>query len=223
LHPGELLVLAADSTLLQQFPALASMDPRLVVTLRGGRLSLNNDADAVVIHDALDVTIDSLLFSVTWHNPDLSDPGGRSLERISMLAPSNDPRNWNTSVDPSGGTPGMRNSISVASVPVASRLSCAPNPFSPDGDGLDDMVVIHYEMPLQTSIINLKIYDVRGRLIRRLASNEPGGPVGNIIWDGRDETGAVARIGMYIALLEAVNSSGAIESAKGVLVLARRL
>ena len=78
-------------------------------------------------------------------------------------------------------------------------------------------------MPIQTSIINLKIYDIRGRLVRRLASNEPGGPAGNIIWDGRDDTGAIARIGIYIALLEAVNSNGALESAKGVLVLARRL
>ena len=84
-------------------------------------------------------------------------------------------------------------------------------------------VEMHYEMPLRTSIINLKIYDVRGRLVRRLASNEPGGPAGNIIWDGRDETGSVARVGIYIALLEAINSSGGLERAKGVVVLARRL
>ena len=223
IHPGEFLLLAADSALLMQFPALASIDPRLVAVLHEGRLALNNDGDAVVVRDALDVTIDSVMYSASWHNPDLSDPVGRSLERISPGISSNDPRNWGTSVDPSGGTPCLRNSISVGTLPAASRLTCAPNPFSPDADGNEDVIVIHYEMPLQASIINLKIYDVRGRLIRRLASNEPGGPAGNIIWDGRDDTGAVARIGLYIALLEAVNSSGALESARGILVLARRL
>jgi hypothetical protein len=222
-HPGEFLVLAADSSLMKQFPALASMDPRLVVVFRTGHISLNNEGDAVIIRDALGVTVDSVGYSATWHNPDLSDPAGRSLERISPGISSNDPRNWSTCVAPSGGTPGLRNSISIRSVPAASRLSCAPNPFSPDGDGVDDITVIHYEMPLLTSIINVKIYDVRGRLIRRLASSEPGGGVGDVIWDGRDDSGAVARIGIYIAFLEAVNGSGTVESAKGVLVLARRL
>jgi hypothetical protein len=223
IHPGEFVVLSADSILFRQFPAVTRIDPRLVVVLRGGRLSLNNEGDAVVIRDALDVTIDSVMYSDSWHNPDLSDHGGRSLERISPALSSNDQHNWGTSVDASGGTPCGRNSISVAFAPGPSRLSCMPNPFSPDGDGVDDVVVIHYEMPLQTSIVNLKIYDIRGRLIRRLANNEPGGLSGNIVWDGRDEVGAVARIGIYIALLEAVNSNGGLESAKGILVLARRL
>jgi len=223
LHPGEFLVLASDSSIAEQFPALAAADPRLLMIFRSGRLSLNNSGDAVVVYDPLNHTIDSVLYSKSWHNPDLSDPEGRSLERISPAVPSNDPRNWGTCVETSGGTPGRRNSISVELRPTGSRLACAPNPFSPDGDGVDDAAIIHYEMPLQTSIINVKIYDVRGRLIRRLASNEPGGMTGDIIWDGRDETGAVARIGMYIVLLEAVNGSGAAQSAKTVLVLARRL
>jgi hypothetical protein len=222
-HPGELLTLAADSSLFVQFPSLASMDRRLVVVVKGKRITLNNDADAVVICDPLGTTIDSVLYSDSWHNPDLADHSGRSLERISAAIRSGDSRNWGTCVDPKGGTPGLRNSISVRATAAAARLSCTPNPFSPDGDGRDDLIVIHYEMPLQTSIINVKIYDVRGRLVRRLASNEPGGAVGNIVWDGRDDNGAVARIGVYIAFLEAVTSTGTVESAKGVLVLARRL
>jgi len=223
LHPGELLTFAADSSLYVQFPGLANSDQRLVVIARDKRISLNNDIDAVVICDPLGTTIDSVLYTDSWHNPDLAEHAGRSLERISERIGSNDARNWGTCVDPTGGTPGSRNSISVGIQPAAARLSGAPNPFSPDGDGIDDVTVIHYEMPLQTSIINMKIYDIRGRLIRRLASNEPGGPAGNIVWDGRDDSGAVARIGVYIALLEAVTSMGAVESAKGVLVLARRL
>jgi hypothetical protein len=223
IYPGEFLVLAADSSLIGQFPALAAIDPRLIIVLHAGHLSLNNDGDAVVIHDALHVTVDSVMYSASWHNPDLPDATGRSLERISKAVPSVDPRNWGSCVDPSGGSPGLRNSISVGGVPKASKLSCAPNPFSPDGDGVDDVVIIHYNMPLQTSIINVKIYDIRGRLIRRLASNEPGGATGNLIWDGREGTGAIARIGIYVVLLEAINGSGARDSAKGVLVLARRL
>jgi hypothetical protein len=223
IHPREFLVLVMDPALFSEFPALKNVDPRLVLLPHRGRLALNNDGDVVALHDPLGVTVDSVLYSVSWHNPDLSDPAGRSLERISADVPTNDSRNWGTCVDPSGGTPGMRNSIGVGLPPAASRLSCAPNPFSPDGDGFDDVTVIHYEMPLKTSIINVKIFDIRGRLIRRLASNEPGGLAGNIIWDGRDETGGIARIGIYLVLLEAINGSGARDSARGVLVLARRL
>jgi hypothetical protein len=223
IHPGEYLVVAADSSLFRQFPGLAGVDSRLVVIFPGGHLSLNNDGDAVVIKDVDEVTIDSVLYSSSWHNPDLASHVGRSLERISPTVASGDGYNWGTCVDASGGTPCRRNSLSVSSSPARARLSFAPNPFSPDGDGYDDVIVIHYEMPLQTSIVNVKIFDIQGRLIRRLASNEPGGPAGDIVWDGRDESGTVARIGVYIALLEAANGRGGLESAKGVLVLARKL
>lgn len=217
--PGGYVLLTKDSAALVD--ACGAL-PCQVVGFSGFP-SLNNSGDAIVIRDASGVLVDSVTYDPAWHNPDLADPEGRSLERVSPGINSNDRRNWGTCVHPTGGTPGASNSISVPLPPGGARLSCSPNPFSPDGDGVDEVVVIHYELPVRTSIVSLTIYDVRGRLIRRVANCEPGGFSGNIIWDGRDDAGAAARIGIYVALLEAANSDGALQSAKGVLVLARPL
>jgi hypothetical protein len=216
---GGYVVLTKDSAALSRARGLL---PCEVVSFSGFP-SLNNSGDAIVVRDASGALVDSAVYLPTWHNPDLGDPGGRSLERISPGVASTDPRNWGTCVHPSGATPGALNSVSVPLPPGGSRLSFSPNPFSPDGDGVDEVVVIHYELPVRTSILSLKIYDVRGRLIRRVANCEPGGFSGNIIWDGRDDAGALARTGVYVALLEAANGGGALPGVKGVLVLARPL
>ncbi len=68
---------------------------------------LNNGGDAVVIKDSLGVLIDSVYYS-----PDWGGTGGRSLERINPLLPSNDSSNWSSSRGETNGTPGTVNSVS---------------------------------------------------------------------------------------------------------------
>ncbi len=98
--------------------------------------SLNNDADLIVVSDAAGTTIDSVAYRASWHSPAVASPAGRSLERLRPELPSNDPRNWTSSASRTGATPGARNSVFAERLPVASALSCSPNPFSPDGEGV---------------------------------------------------------------------------------------
>jgi hypothetical protein len=185
---------------------------------------LNNDGDAVILRDLTGAVVDSVYYRPSWHNPGVTDLTGRSLERINPRLASNDPRNWTTCTRPSGGTPGMANSVFTNFLPSVATLSFTPNPFSPDGDGRDDNTIIQYSVPLQVSMLRVRIYDVRGRLIRHLANNEPGGPTGQVVWNGLDDDGQKARIGMYVVLLEAMDEQGGvIETAKGVVVLAAKL
>jgi hypothetical protein len=224
LHPGEFFVIASDSSLFRIWPYLRSIDTRLVTVVNQNSLSLNNEGDAVVLRDVLDSPIDSVSYLPSWNNSNISDYTGRSLERISPLLNSNDARSWSTCTLPTGGTPGLVNSIFAASVSTRSHLSFSPNPFSPDDDGHEDFTLINYELPARTSLINIKVYDARGRIIRRLANNEPSGSSGTIVWDGRDEEHRKARIGVYVVLLEAIGEGGTnLETAKGVVVLAGRL
>jgi hypothetical protein len=95
---------------------------------------LSNDADDVVIMDSDSVTIDQITYddSTDWgsdygdENTDADcDGDGASLERISPSGTSNDPANWESSVDEdsgfadadwpghdeSHGTPGAQNSV----------------------------------------------------------------------------------------------------------------
>lgn len=223
-RPDEFFLLASDTSMFRLWPHLRTTPPRLITILNQSNISLNNDGDDIIVRDLLGSVVDSVAYQPGWHNSDVADKTGRSLEKINPLLNANDLRSWSTSASPTGGTPGLANSIFAKSLPVQSRLSFSPNPFSPDDDGMDDFTLVQYELPLRTSLINIKIYDVKGRLIRFLSNNEPSGARGVIPWDGRDNENRKARIGMYIVLLEAIDDQGVnLETAKGVVVLAGRL
>ena len=83
----------------------------------------------------------------------------------------------------------------------------SPNPFSPDGDGVDDAAVISYSLPMVVAYVNLTIYDVRGRCIRTLLGASYSASNNHVIWDGLDNFGKRARIGIYVVFLEGLNGS----------------
>ncbi len=219
--PGEYVVVAPDSSILGEYVGLRSGRSHLVIRQRS--LGLGNQGDTLLLLDRTGRAIDSVVYSPSWHNADLDATRGRSLERINSLLPGNDPRNWSTCADPSGGTPGRRNSLFTPQVPVAKGLSCAPNPFSPDGDGYEDATMIGYRLPFRTGTLRISIYDGRGRLVRRLAGGEPTGASGEILWDGYNDRNERVPIGIYIILLEAHDEAGGdTETLKGVVVVATR-
>jgi hypothetical protein len=68
---------------------------------------------------------------------------------------------------------------------------CFPNPFNP-------LTKIRFELAHPT-VVDLRIYDLQGRLVRVLVSNEllkPGKYESE--WNGRDERGAKAATGVYL-------------------------
>lgn len=221
--PGELFLLSADTSLFALFPSLA--DGEVTVFLSGGStLGLNNSGDSIVLCDPSGRSVDSLGYDPSWHNPSILDHRGRSLEKLAPGLASDDSRSWSTSLDPAGATPGSPNSLKMTLPERHTGLSFSPNPFSPDNDGVDDFVIVHYEMPLPTAAVSLTVYDIRGRLIRRLLTAGASARSGDTVWDGRDEERGVARAGIYVVLLEALDETGgSVISAKGVVVLACRL
>lgn len=221
--PGEYLVVAADSSILEVFPSAGAAGSHLVA--RGKALGLGNSGDTVMLFDATARAIDSLVYAPEWHNPDLEETRGRSLERMSPSVPGADARNWSTSADPSGGTPGRRNSLHAPLPPGApAALSCSPNPFSPDGDGEEDATVIAYALSFRTGTLRARVYDALGRMVRTLAGEEPTGQSGHLLWDGRDDRRERVPMGIYIVLLEAHDAVGmSTETMKGVVVVAARL
>ncbi len=226
MRPGDFVVIAADSTILSRFGylSLPASGVRLFILNRSSGLGLNNDGDDVILRDAMGRTIDSVSYAPDWHHPDLTDASGRSLERVNPEIGSNDRRNWSSSPDPIGGTPGKKNGIYTSSVPSAASLSINPNPFSPDGDGFEDFCSIRYKLPLTTSVIRITIFDIKGRLVRSLANGELSGPQGEIIWDGLDDTKQRVRIGPYVVFVESVDGqAGVLATAKAVAVVAAKL
>jgi hypothetical protein len=223
LGPGEFLLVAADSSIVTAFPAVAELDAGHVEFLDAS-LSLNGDGDRVVIAGPAGEAVDSVSYSDSWHNPDVTDHTGRSLERIHPTGGSNDPRNWSSSAAYEGGTPGGANSIFTPVAHTAAALTVAPNPFSPDGDAYEDFTAIGYRLPAEVSVVRLRIYDVRGRLVRMLLNSEPAGAQGTVVWDGRDDERRNVRMGIYILLLEALDRrGGTVMTARATVVVATRL
>jgi len=87
------------------------------------------------------------------------------------------------------------------------RLRAWPNPFH-------DKIVIWFSVPGARDAI-VSVHDVAGRQVARFTTRLSSGLSGQVLWDGRDETGSVVASGIYLFRLEAPGYS---ETRKIVLV-----
>ena len=70
-----------------------------------------------------------------------------------------------------------------------------PNPFNPE-------TTIRFELP-QASDVNLMIYNVQGRLVRKLVSESREAGFHEIVWDARDDAGRSVPSGVYLYRIQA--------------------
>lgn len=224
INPSEYLVLASDSTFYRYFSNNDSLAFKFVILNKS--LSLNNDFDDIVITDLTGKIIDSVRYFSDWHSSIIVDRRGRSLEKVNPNLPSSERSSWMTSSSKIGGTPGTKNTayIELSQQPqITETIRVSPNPFSPDGDGFDDVCMISYHLPFNAGILNVKIFDSYGRQIKTLALNQFTARTGNLLWDGTDDAGKIARIGIYVILFEALSESGESFKQKFTVVLAKKL
>ena len=85
---------------------------------------------------------------------------------------------------------------------ILSDLEVAPNPFSPNGDGVNDEISFRFKVfKVNTGrAVEVTIHTVGGRKIAGLLEQRPSASGEyEITWDGRDEDGVHAAPGIYIA------------------------
>ncbi len=221
LPPKSFFLLAADSITILKYHLQSSENISIVGK---SDISLSNSGESILLKDVRGFVIDSVKYSPKWHNKNFVSAKNISLERINPFLDSNDPMNWNSSVNEFGATPNKTNSIFTINNNRKSNLSVSPNPFSPDNDGFEDFCMINYNLTQPIAQVRIKIFDSKGRLVRTLLNNQPSGSSGSVIFDGKDEEGRTLRIGIYIVFLEALNhNSGLVETEKTVVVVARKL
>lgn len=102
-------------------------------------------------------------------------------------------------------------------------ITLSPEVFSPDQDGVDDVLFITYEFEEPSNVITIRIFDEAGRLMKNLVQNEFCGTQGQYVWDGATENGIRPKIGIYIVVAEWYNAQGGKGRAKKAVVLATRL
>lgn len=86
-------------------------------------------------------------------------------------------------------------------------LGNRPNPFNPQ-------TVITFALPAATDVA-LRVYDLRGRLVRVLVDGPCAAGYHDVTWDGRDDTGGEVASGVYVYRLE---TRGACDSRRLVVV-----
>ena len=84
------------------------------------------------------------------------------------------------------------------------KVTVVPNPFTPNGDGLNDEASVVYNL-LSLSAgrrVEIYIFDLSGRRVRTLFDGfEANGRFEDKNWDGRDDSGNLVPPGLYIARL----------------------
>jgi len=154
----------------------------------------------------------------------LNDTKGITLERIDFNRATNDKTNWHSAAKAIVyGTPGYRNSQYVDAGETDNAIEITPEIFSPDEDGMNDVVNINYKFDTPGYTANISIYDSKGRLTKLLIRNELLGTTGTYSWDGINESKEKASIGIYIIYVEVFNLKGDVKKYKKTCVLGSKL
>ncbi|MDO9577634.1 MAG: lamin tail domain-containing protein [Candidatus Cloacimonadales bacterium] len=160
-----------------------------------GLTSLSNNGEQLALLDECGNLIESFCFSPDWNDA----MPGISIERVNSCLTATE-NNWGPSV--SECTPGVENSIFVQVLPPKMKLSVDPNPFSPYRG---EHTIFSFKLPEVISRMTLRIFDLKGRMLRKLVNQELQASTGNIVWDGKGDNGKNLPIGVYVVLMEAAS------------------
>ncbi len=170
--------------------------------------------------------IDAFDYSEKMQYPLLNYTQGVALERVNADGKTNDPNNWHSAAESVGfGTPGYRNSQSVSVNPdsVSGNIDIDPEIFSPDNDGYQDILHIKYRFKTSGNTMTINIFNANGQLVRRLVNNEYVGTDGVVSWDGLEDDGTKALVGIYVLYIKVFNQNGKVMRFKKTAVLATKL
>lgn len=163
------------------------------ITILTGLSALSNDGEQMLLMDECGNLIEEFFYLPEWND----DLDGVSIERVNPEIAA-DAQNWGPSIN--GCSPGRANSIFVQVLPNNMKLNVAPNPFSPYRA---ERTIFSFALPEILSTVTLRIFDLKGRLVRRLVDQILQSSNGNIIWDGRNNSGRKLPVGVYIVLMQA--------------------
>lgn len=220
LLPNQFLVLTKDVANIKMEYINAKEDRMLQMETLP---TYNNSVGHVYLLNNLNQAVDNFKYNEDLHFALLNDVKGVSLERIDYNRPSNDNTNWHSAAEDVGfATPGYENS-QFQKVEITDGISISPETFSPDNDGVDDVLNISYQFAEAGYVANIVVYDAKGRLIKNLLLNELLGTKGTFSWDGINENNEKAAIGIYVIYFEAFKLDGETKKFKKTGVLGGHL
>ncbi len=172
--------------------------------------SLSDDGECLVLAKTNGEPLESFCFDPKMHHPLLKIRDGISLERIDPRQPANNRGNWQTASANSGyATPTAINSqYKPFNLEQDNTLSLSPAYFTPDGDGVDDYLMIQYRTEAPGWNATIRIYGATGHMVKTVANNEIMGMEGFWLWNGLDDNNQPLNRGNYLVLLKMFNQEG---------------
>jgi hypothetical protein len=94
--------------------------------------------------------------------------------------------------------------ISAQSENLVSNFKAAPNPFTPNGDGVNDEMTVLFDVQrlLTPKPVRLEIFDLNGRRLRLIERHLSSGGYSQQ-WDGRADGGQIVPPGLYVLRISA--------------------
>ena len=219
LNPEGIAVFTEDSmAILNEYPY---NDPNAFVQI--DIPTFPNDSATVYILSPDSNIIDGFSYNDDMHFELINDPEGVSLEKINPNYTSNDPSNWHSAAESVGwATPGMTNSQVYNGSLGTEFFKVETEVFSPDSDGYQDVAVFSYYLNTSGMVGSVVIYDKNGRIIKRVLNNELLGAEGQLTWDGTNEQGNKASVGIYLVYFESFTANGEVYSQRSPITLKTR-
>jgi hypothetical protein len=205
--PGDYVVLTPDTAFVTHH--YQNVAPERLVTM--SLPSMPDDTGTLILlwSDGLEnLVMESVSYSEDNHSALLraAEREGVSLERLSMDHPADEPVNWTSAAQQLSGLPGtptQPNSQALHPGAASHQVLFLPvNRLSPDGDGREDFLEMHYRMPASGYAASLTVYDSGGLPVKRLLRHSLAGVEGFVRWDGDDDAGAIVRPGIYVLYFE---------------------
>ncbi|NNC94617.1 MAG: hypothetical protein HKN92_03575 [Chitinophagales bacterium] len=165
--------------------------------------NFSDEASVVYITKPSSIPIDRVSYSKDWHTELLGDLNGVSLERINSNDSASNPMNWQSaSASEDFATPTEVNSHHIDSVSTHFEVNFENRLFSPNGDGANDLLLFTIKKAGSGDYVSITIFTDKGQFIKQLAFNSWLGNRSQFKWDGVDEDGQKAGIGIYFLLIE---------------------
>ena len=218
INPNELVLFTEDSiSTINDYPSNNSSR-----FIQMDLPSFPNDSATVFLLNADSIILDQFSYSDDLHFELINDPEGVSLERV-LLNSINPNIAWHSAAENVGwGTPGNSNSQYYLSEQSDVNFYAENEVFSPDNDGFEDIAIFSYKLDQIEMVGNAFVYDNRGRLIKSILTNELLNSEGKFTWDGINQYGQKAAIGIYLIYFECFSINGEVLNFKCTTTLKSR-
>lgn len=167
--------------------------------------------------------IDEVFYDAGMHYSLLGGDEGISLEKVTTNGNSADRSQWHSAAESAGwGTPGAPNSVLSENPESVNRIVMSSTRITPDNDGSEDLLVIHFMLGRPGSVISVNVFDETGRFVKRVADNLLAGPESSVVWNGTAADEKLVETGIYVLLISLFDDTGKTERWKKVCTVIRR-